>query len=735
MLSVFMLVTGFLNAQIVFVKHDATGSNDGSSWTNAYTNLPSAVTNAQAADELWIAAGTYKPGTSSSSYIDITTNIKLYGGFNGTETALSQRDWTTNQTVISGDLNDDDVLNDFTTNRTDNTKHLIWVNPGINNNTIIDGILFRNGHTSGASGSGDDRRGAAILSYGNPIIQNCQFEQNFGWFGALHPRNANASNTKVINCRFKDNYGGYGVGIYSIDNNGIQVIRTEFINNKSENFGGGIFFNGINGLIDSCFFTLNAGPTSGGGMALVDVTNVTVQNSLFDNNTATNSANNASGGAIYHGTSGGSSSATFINNQFINNNSDFAPAISNLGSSCTGTIESCLFENNNATRNGGALSCSFSSYTTINNSVFRNNEATRGGAIYSADNYSQVQIDSSLFEGNKTIGSNNPGGAIHVNGSTIMTITNSKFENNESNIGGAINVTENNVNNASLKVENTYFLSNFADIHGGALNITNAKLDLTSCVFSGNGGNAVQGGAIYIFATGGDNQNATLINNSFGGNLATKASSILHSADLISTSSMLVQNNIFGNDPMGAPNYETFLGTPVISSLGGNLSTDGSLSSVFTSPNDLNNTDPQFVDVLNNDLHLLASSPCINTGIDAGAPLTDIEHNPRIGTTDMGAHEGSIPIHNNNLDRNQLALKLFPNPAHNRLNVTYEGKVTGSTSYSIIGANGAVLLKQLVNNAIDQELQFDLQHLPNGFYELHMNNEHKQLVKSFVISK
>ena len=42
--------------------------------------------------EIWVKAGTYKPDASSrSNCFDIKSdNVKLYGGFNGTESAISE---------------------------------------------------------------------------------------------------------------------------------------------------------------------------------------------------------------------------------------------------------------------------------------------------------------------------------------------------------------------------------------------------------------------------------------------------------------------------------------------------------------------------------------------------------------------------------------------------------------------------------------------------------------------
>ena len=86
-----------------YVNVNATGNNDGSNWTDAYTDLNIALANAVNDDEIWIAAGTYKPATSSrTTYYTIDKeNIKIYGGFAGTETKLSDRVFGMNETILS----------------------------------------------------------------------------------------------------------------------------------------------------------------------------------------------------------------------------------------------------------------------------------------------------------------------------------------------------------------------------------------------------------------------------------------------------------------------------------------------------------------------------------------------------------------------------------------------------------------------------------------------------------
>ena len=113
-IAILFTINSLSHATIRYVKHNASGSNNGNSWTNAYVALQDAINAASSGDELWVAAGTYKPtripstGATSSSSRDLSfyldKNIKIYGGFAGTETLLSQRNISENQVTLSGDI-------------------------------------------------------------------------------------------------------------------------------------------------------------------------------------------------------------------------------------------------------------------------------------------------------------------------------------------------------------------------------------------------------------------------------------------------------------------------------------------------------------------------------------------------------------------------------------------------------------------------------------------------------
>ncbi len=159
----------------IYVDQDAPGPTiDGSSWTYAYTSLAEALYQAAEGDTVWVAGGIYKPdrlrdGTYSPtdflSTFALPDHIVMLGGFSGTETADSQRDWRANPVILSGDIGS-------IGQRGDNACHVIF-NP---DTAEVDGFIIEDGN--GEVHTSDLDQGAGIYNDGKLIINNSIIRNN-----------------------------------------------------------------------------------------------------------------------------------------------------------------------------------------------------------------------------------------------------------------------------------------------------------------------------------------------------------------------------------------------------------------------------------------------------------------------------------------------------------------------------------------------------------------------------
>src|SRR5690606_10254825 len=98
------------------------GTGDGSAWANASGDLQEMINYSISDDVIFVAGGTYKPNRRANAVNTITVNnrdnafvlknnVKIYGGFAGTEASLAQRNLGSgNTSILSGDFNDNDVV-------------------------------------------------------------------------------------------------------------------------------------------------------------------------------------------------------------------------------------------------------------------------------------------------------------------------------------------------------------------------------------------------------------------------------------------------------------------------------------------------------------------------------------------------------------------------------------------------------------------------------------------------
>jgi hypothetical protein len=151
---------------ICYVDAAATGSQDGNTWTNAYRSLEQALdrtAHCADIDEIWMADGTYIPyfEISRNNGFSIRPGVRIYGGFQGNETAINQRIYGMYPTIISGDIGTIGLTSD-------NLYHVFTIQSGAEE-TLLDGITIRDGMANG--GSLDLQRGSAIYNSGNLKLQ------------------------------------------------------------------------------------------------------------------------------------------------------------------------------------------------------------------------------------------------------------------------------------------------------------------------------------------------------------------------------------------------------------------------------------------------------------------------------------------------------------------------------------------------------------------------------------
>ncbi|HEX5151934.1 MAG TPA: MopE-related protein [Parafilimonas sp.] len=195
---IFCLVSLSAYSKIIYIKSTAAGANNGTSWANAFKGFQAGIDAAAVGDVVFVAAGTYQPASSQS--FTMKEGVKIYGGFAGTETALEQRNWKTNTTVLKGN-NASVVYNHYT---------------GLTSAAVLDGFTITGGNTNYGDGGGMHNY------YTSPTINNCIFYSNHakdGDGGGMY--NYYASPT-INNCIFYSNYADWdGGGMYNINSSPI----------------------------------------------------------------------------------------------------------------------------------------------------------------------------------------------------------------------------------------------------------------------------------------------------------------------------------------------------------------------------------------------------------------------------------------------------------------------------------------------------------------------------------
>ena len=572
----------------------------------------------------------------------------------------------------------------------------IWeCDPVFDNNSI----LFNN---AGQAGGGIWIGGVSNVNFNNDIISNNIAEGNGGGIIAWQTTNTIFNSVNIINnighdgggaafyncavqfnsCDISDNASawiGGGINAFSSD---IEINNTSFERDTAFIFGGamGVYYSELSitnsNLID------NSARILGGGIHS-DYTNINIRNTIFERDTS----GDVGGGIFTWQSNLNLEGCNFINNSATNNGG----AVSS--SNCNLLVDSCLFSLNSAGSEAGAIECFIdTSYFTeklsiqINNSEFLNNSS---GNLFAGVKIRQnnsdtalcsVRMDKNLFKGNTA----NAYSAIRFIGNIDdIVVNNSIFEENSANQFTSIFSAN---GGAKVKVNNCVFTKNYP--RAVSLNI-NARLDFMNCTFANNYG--TNSSALSLR----NNAEATLTNSILwnNGNNPILLVNVGTNGNILTVNYSDIQ---FGPDSLIIPDSLSILNWGV-----GNI-----------------DSEPLFVDTLNNDFHIQDFSPCIAAGIDsieiAGfwyySPSIDIEGNPRPnppGTMpDMGAYESQFPSRvgeqNSKLPAEFSLSQNYPNPFNpsTKIRFTVPRDVRGERQeislivYDVLGNEVALLVNE-----------------------------------------
>lgn len=221
-----------------------TMPEDGILWATAFAKFQDGINAAKPNDTIWVAKGNYIPDATGTCFT-MKNKVKIFGGFNATETNLSQRNLSDGNNAILQGNNATVIKNDST----DNT-------------TLLDGFVIQGGNANGNGG------------------------------GMLN-RNSSAQLNHLV---FVNNTAAKGGAMANIQSN-IQMANVVFNNNTASNIGGAVYDSATTTTITNATFYSNTAQ-NGGALASAANSFESIGNSIFWSNTPNEFFENLSYSAV-----------------------------------------------------------------------------------------------------------------------------------------------------------------------------------------------------------------------------------------------------------------------------------------------------------------------------------------------------------------------------------------------------------------------------------------------------
>lgn len=422
--------------KVVYVNAQANGTNNGSSWANAFTSLQQALL--YCADTIKVAAGTYFPSSNNNtSSFWLRNRLIILGGYPSTgNPGDQQRDPSANITRLSGAIPDANGAK---------SQLVVFANR-VDSTCTLDGLFISDAHSAWQD---IGKSGIRITNQSNPKFNNCVIENNQGGNGGGLQVDLQSS-PFFTNCRFKNNIAD-NCGAFFIRNGGHTTFKNcQFITNSTPKTnvspyrGGAGSITNANVHFDSCTFTKNFSNDEGGALYMYDSAITVFHDCRFFGNTGSGGNDIFQIRAVTscYGCLFSDSSVSSRGGAVLNNN-------------CSPYFEKCEFRNGQATKGGAVYNEAAS--PLFSNCVFYKNYAGDGGVFYNTSG-SQPKMLNCLASDNQVSGT----GTVAYNDQSSLEVINSTFTRNLSltNVSPYNPSVFFNKNNSSLTIRNSILWAN-----------------------------------------------------------------------------------------------------------------------------------------------------------------------------------------------------------------------------------------------------------------------------------